>query len=112
VVARWLSAILTIAFVVLGSRPAADANPWLDGGDSEVSEPTALRTLVRASKRSGVRTRDTRCGSPGSLPPAILPDEATLPTRDQAPIDETIEIATEHDPRGLDTASARGPPRS
>jgi len=112
VVARWLSAILTIAFVVLGSRPAADATPWLAGGECEASEPGPARTLIRASKRSGVRARDPRRGSPGTLPPAILPDEVTLPTRDQTPIDETVAIITGHDPRRCRTASARAPPRS
>ncbi|HEY5933868.1 MAG TPA: hypothetical protein VIU61_04520, partial [Kofleriaceae bacterium] len=66
--------------------------------------------LVRSSKRSGVRARETRRGATGALPPAILPDAITLPDRDQSPIDEHVWIAVEHDPRARHTVSARAPP--
>lgn len=109
-VVRWLSAILTIVCVVLGSRPAAEAMPRPTGEDGEVFETTRASQLVRSSKRSGVRARETRRGATGALPPAVLPSAITLPGRDQSPVEERVWIAIEHDPRALHTVSARAPP--
>ena len=109
-VGRWLSAILTIVCVVLGSRPAADASPRPTGNASEVFETTHTSQLVRSSKRSGVRARETRRGATGSLPPAILPGSITLPDRDQSPIEELVWAAIDHHLRARHTVSARAPP--
>jgi hypothetical protein len=108
VVGRWLSAILTIVFVVLGSRPAGDAISRPDRAESEAYETTHARAPGRSSKRSGVRARDHRRGSPGEL--AILPDAITLPTREKSPIDERVWVAIDHSSRELHPASARAPP--
>ncbi len=110
VVARWLSAILVFACLILGSRPAIGASSRT-GAQSEASETTPGCPLVRSSKRSGVRSYEPRRGSPGSAP-AILPEAIALPIRAQAGIDELVRVSIDHRPPELHAAPARAPPRS
>ena len=109
-VVRWLSAIFTIACVVLGSRSAADATR-LAGTETAIFETTQHVPLVQSLKRSGMQVRDVRRGSRGSVPPAVLPDAIALPVRGRAAIDELVAVADDHHRSAIHRTSARAPPR-